>query len=285
MSRIPRRHLNLIAVPLLLAAMLALWPSTAEAQRRRYPARSVIVVGGSYGYPWYPYYGMWPQFGYPWGPWGGPPYYGYPMQDQLTASVRVDVTPRDAEVFVDGYSAGRVDDFDGVFQRLRLRPGNHEVTLYKPGYRTIRQNIYVGPRSDQKIRFDMEPLAAGETSEAPPQPTTPREEQGRFPFDEPFGPEPPQPPSQGAPPPDAARAPARFGTLSVRVQPADAEILVDGERWSAPATQDRLTIQLAEGRHQIEVRKAGFASYREDVLIRRDRALTLNVSLLRGDGQ
>src|SRR5262245_39277009 len=64
----------------------------------------------------------------------------YPVYDTgtgfryiLTSSVRLEVKPRDAEVFVDGYSAGHADDFDGVFQRLRLRPGSHEITLYLNG--------------------------------------------------------------------------------------------------------------------------------------------------------
>ena len=34
--------------------------------------------------------------------------------------VRLMVRPRDAAVYVDGYYAGVVDDFDGVFQRLTL---------------------------------------------------------------------------------------------------------------------------------------------------------------------
>ena len=42
-------------------------------------------------------------------------------------------------------------------------------------------------------------------------------------------------------------------------------------------------IQVAEGRHKVEVRKSGFVSYSEDVLIRRGATLTLNVSLLKGE--
>jgi hypothetical protein len=260
--------------------MLACLPADADAQRRRYPARSVVFVSGALVSPWHAYYGAWPQFGHPWGPWG-PGAYGYPMRDVLTSSIRLEVTPRDAEVFVDGYSAGHVDDFDGIFQRLRVRPGSHEITLYKPGFRTVRQNLYLGPRADQKIRLDMEPLPAGDTAELPPPPRTDQNERRPLPFDEPF--------TEGAPhevpsaPTPAATAPAdRFGTLSVRVQPADAELVVDGERWAAPTDQDRITIRLTEGRHRLEIRKNGFSTYREEILIRRDRALSLNVSLLSG---
>jgi hypothetical protein len=242
----------------------------------------VVVVGG-YGYPRYPYfyrplYSPWFQYGRPWGPY--PRYgYGYAFFDELTSSVRLEVTPRDAEVYVDGYAAGRVDDFDGIFQRLRLRPGSHEIVIYLSGYRTIRQNLYLNPRSDQKVKYTLERLAAGEVSEPPPAP--------RAAPDGELQPARPQFPFEPEPRPDQqdpqVTPSARFGTLSVRVQPADAEIVIDGEPWSAPAAQDRISIRLAEGRHRVEIRKPGFADYREDVLIRDNRTLTLNVSLLRGD--
>ena len=63
--------------------------------------------------------------------------------------------------------------------------------------------------------------------------------------------------------------------------PADAEVFIDGERWAGPATSDRLTIRLATGRHRVEVRKQGLATYTEDVLIRQAATLSLNVSLLK----
>ena len=66
------------------------------------------------------------------------------------------------------------------------------------------------------------------------------------------------------------------------MQPVDADILIDGERWAAPAGLDRVVIQLSEGRHHVEVHKEGFSQYTEDILIRRGMPFTLNVSLLRG---
>jgi hypothetical protein len=65
------------------------------------------------------------------------------------------------------------------------------------------------------------------------------------------------------------------------MQPRDAELVVDGEPWTAARAEDRISVQLAEGRHHIEVRQAGFATYTEEVLIRANNTLTLNVSLLR----
>lgn len=279
---------------------VAAFPLQTQAQRHGpyrgpYPGpvvRSTVFVGGfgyGYGYPFYPYFGF--GFGYPWGgpwgyPWGYPPYgygygyYGYPAYDPLTSSVRVDVDQRDAQVFVDGYAAGVVDEFDGVWQRLRVRPGPHEITIYLNGYRTVRRSLYLGPGADQKIRLTMDKLPGGETSEPPPAPSDPpipdQTDEARAFRD-------PQRPPERAPEREIDVARAAFGTLAIRVQPADAEIFVDGERWSAPAGQDRLSIRLTEGRHRIEVRKEGFVAYTEEVLIRRNATMTLNVSLLRQD--
>jgi hypothetical protein len=61
----------------------------------------------------------------------------------LESALRLQVTPRETEVFVDGYFAGRVDDFDGRFQRLRIQPGEHELTLYLEGHRKITQQVLI----------------------------------------------------------------------------------------------------------------------------------------------
>ena len=55
------------------------------------------------------------------------------------------MSPKEAELYMDGYYAGIVDDFDGVFQRLSIEPGEHEVTLYRDGFRTVHQRVYLTP--------------------------------------------------------------------------------------------------------------------------------------------
>jgi hypothetical protein len=222
--------------------LIAAWPDRAEAQRH-----------GQRGWAPYPY-----------------GYYPYGALDQLSSTLHLEVEPREAKVFVDGYSAGIVDDFDGLFQRLRVEPGGHEITFYLEGYRTIRQTVYLSPGDGRALRFRMDRLPDGETAEPPPdpQPQTAGPPQGGPPYE----------PERRPRAPEPAQA---FGTLSLRVQPADAEILVDGEPWKAPEGQDRVGIRLAAGEHRIEVSKAGFARYTETVLIQRGRTLALNVSLTR----
>jgi archaellum component FlaG (FlaF/FlaG flagellin family) len=306
-----RHHISRLALLTgLVVGAIAGWPSEAAAQRYGYPYRSHVVIGvgfgfgGYYGYPFYPYYNPWFYSAwYPWGGWGpyapygpyyGPYGYGYPYFDD-TGSVRLEVTPRETEVFVDGYSAGTVDRFDGFFQRLRLGPGEHEVVLYLNGYRTVRQHVYLTRGSDQKVRYSMVPLAPGEAAEPrptpppeppPDQPSNPSARPRGGPPGPPPGPRPPQRPGPSGverPGPSGVEAlpQGNFGSVAVRVQPADADVLIDGERWSAPSTQERLVVQLSEGRHHVEVRKDGYEQYSSDVQVRRGETVNVNVSLLK----
>ena len=70
-----------------------------------------------------------------------------------------------------------------------------------------------------------------------------------------------------------------FGTVVFRVQPAGAEILIDGQRWQGPEGDDRLIVQLAEGSHRVEIRKEGFVPFSTDVSVRGGETTPLNVSL------
>ena len=67
--------------------------------------------------------------------------------------------------------------------------------------------------------------------------------------------------------PDRDNRADRFGTLSVRVQPMDAQITIDGERWEAPGGE-RISVQLTEGTHRIEVRKEGYRTYTSTISVR-----------------
>ncbi len=59
--------------------------------------------------------------------------------------VRLKVEPKDAEVYVDGYYAGIVDDFDGIWQQLRLDDGGHRIEVRKPGLETLIFEVMIQP--------------------------------------------------------------------------------------------------------------------------------------------
>ena len=250
--------------------------------------------GGFYGFssyyaPYYPgyyrpYYAGYysPYFG---GPWPYYPYYAYSAYD-VSGNVRTQVMPRQTEVFVDGYYAGTVDDFDGTFQRLHVEPGDHSVELFLPGHRPHQLSVYVQPGRTFNIRHVMEPLAPGDPEPArpvgaplPPPGTRNPGATARPPID-PRGPI----PEVRGPGPEA-RAPTpgaqAFGQLSLRVQPGDAEVRIDGERWEGALTSERLEVQLGAGLHRLEIRKDGYRSYFTDVTILNGQTRTLNVALTR----
>jgi hypothetical protein len=59
--------------------------------------------------------------------------------------LRLDVSPRDAEVWVDGAFAGVVDDFDGAFQSLRLEAGGYRIEIVAPGYEPLVFDVRISP--------------------------------------------------------------------------------------------------------------------------------------------
>ena len=119
----------------------------------------------SYGY-YNPYYNSF-YLGYlAYSPWGWmPAFYGYPgssgyyqAQGYDTGRVRLKVKPRDAEVLVDGYFAGQVDDFDGMLQSLRLDSGGYRIEIRKPGFETLTFDVRVQPDRTITYRADMKPV-------------------------------------------------------------------------------------------------------------------------------
>ena len=117
--------------------------------------------GYGYGYDPYGYYGgyyggyydpLMDPYGYGGGYSGMDPYGGsYPQGGSSStytkeqASLRLKIKPRDASVFVDGYYAGIVDDFDGIFQRLHIEAGAHRVEIRAPGYETLTFEVRLDP--------------------------------------------------------------------------------------------------------------------------------------------
>jgi PEGA domain-containing protein len=209
------------------------------------------------------------------------------------SDLRFNVKPKEAEVYVDGYFAGQVEDFNGAFQRLHVAPGQHDITVFMNGYHSLTQKLYLSPNSTRKIEGTLEKLNPGEPPEAAPQPSPDSrrrdDEFERVP--PPGGPRPgpstrrlPPPPPRDRPDrvPPASAGTSQSGTLSIRVQPSGATIFIDGERWTGPAGNDeRLLVQVPEGRHKIEVERDGYERFVTDIDVRRMETAPVNVSLTR----
>jgi hypothetical protein len=73
--------------------------------------------------------------------------------------LRLKVEPTSAEVLVDGYYMGTVDDFNGVFQKMDLTSGPHHVEIRAPGFRPITFDVRIEPNDTVTYRGELQLLA------------------------------------------------------------------------------------------------------------------------------
>jgi hypothetical protein len=269
-------------------------PSTAERRHPRagtgrggsggggyypgYPGYPCYGCGGGWGY--YPGYGYWGSYWWPyasygwyggyWGyPWGGGGATVYHSEGNPPGSVRVLVDPSEARVYVDGYYAGTVDDFDGLFQRLNVPTGRHEITLKLEGYKTHRVKIYVPSDGTVKLHYDLE-KGTGETFEDlsgnAPEPELRREREA----------DDQRPPERA----DSDEPQVGTGRLRADIRPPDASVYVDGAfRGTA---REAASLRLPAGRHRIEIVRPGYRTEEREVEVHAGETTQLDVDLERG---
>ena len=276
-----------------LALAVGLWPSDAHAQTRGRarprvspPPRVSSQVRVYRPYYYAPYYYA-PYFsGFYWGPgwgpygWYSPAYYGqyrYPPYRYAgyydESALRVQVKPNDAEVFVDGYFVGEVDSFDGLFQRLHLTPGEHVIEIFHERYRPLREAMRFAPRETYELKRELEPLAPGDPAPVRPKPDPSARPVERDSYDR-------RPERGGTEPAERADPPrGESGAVAIRIQPAGATVLIDGQKWEGPDGPDRLVVHLSEGTHRVEIQKEGYRPFVTEVRVRRGETVPLNVSL------
>ena len=73
----------------------------------------------------------------------------------------------------------------------------------------------------------------------------------------------------------AAQQRTDFGTLSVQVRPPDAEIFIDGERWTGSEGPGPLEVQVSPGTHRVEIRSPGRQTFVRTISIRAGETLPL----------
>ncbi|MEE2965669.1 MAG: hypothetical protein VX427_16190 [Acidobacteriota bacterium] len=108
-----------------------------------FPGYSTFNIGSGYGsgYRYDPYWHG--SYGNSYG------YSAYAYQsygnNYYTGSLRLKVQPRFGEVFVDGYYVGVVNDYDGIFQRLRLEEGPHHIEIIETGFVPLEFDVLILP--------------------------------------------------------------------------------------------------------------------------------------------
>jgi PEGA domain-containing protein len=216
---------------------------------------------GSYGYS--PFYYS--------GAYGYAPYY-YRGRYRDSGSLRVIVDPEQTRVYVDGYYAGIADDFDGIFQRLSIPPGRHEITLKLDGYRTHKFRVYVPVDQTIKIHHVMERGTGEATDEVVGEPEY-RRDDDRDRDDGRYG------TSDRGDLREDDRDDAEAATVRLDLKPSDASVYVDGEfRGSGRRAE---TLRLAPGRHRIEVVRPGYRTVEREIDVRPGENARVEIELSR----
>jgi hypothetical protein len=205
--------------------------------------------GGHRRYPYYdPFYDpFFNRGGYGFNPYYGPfgaedyYYYGYNrspydryraederMPDARQGNVQLRIEPRDVMVFVDGVLSAR----DGR-ARLSLPSGRWRLEFVKPGYRTETVDVEV----TQGVSVRVERRLVRLDDETPSTPQAP--------------------------------VLGDTGELHVDVHPDDAIVYLDGRAigLAGDVRSSAALRRLPAGRHRIEVRRPGYATLREEVVV------------------
>ena len=166
-----------------------------SASGARYAAHPPAHGGPGYGHggypyrgyggyrPYYPYWG-WAGWGWGWGwgyapywstwwwggPWGGTSIYvapdyvaggsvGVGVRQGRYAIVKTDVSPQEAQIYLDGKYIGSADDFDGYPDFLYLGPGKYQLEFRMPNYMTYATELDVTAGQQIKIeeKLKLEP--------------------------------------------------------------------------------------------------------------------------------
>ena len=261
------------------------------AQPRRGGARVVpprarggrtVVRGRGYYSPYY--YGYPYGYGYGYGyPYYGAGYYGYYGGGySSTGSVRLKVKPRHAEVLVDGYYVGSIDDFDGTFQSLKLEPGPVSIEVRAAGFEALRLDVMV--LAGRKITYE-ENMRAGDPGQAPtpaPRPPAGGPDRGVA-DDQPVRPD--RDTEPGSPAGYDGQPPA-FGGVRLRVEPRHAQVFVDSYFVGTVDDFDSgKGLPLESGPQSIEVRSDGYESLQIKVWILPDQTTTYEGDLTAAPGR
>jgi hypothetical protein len=184
--------------------------------------------------------------------------------------VRVLVEPKQTRVYVDGYYAGIADDFDGIFQRLNLAPGRHDISLRLDGFRTNNVKLYVPYDGTIKLHHQMV-RGSGEVDAGvvgrPEDYARFEGRGGRYEDDEDYEDDRDLRADQ-----DGERALVRLD-----VRPGDASVYVDGAFRGTG--RDLRQLRLVAGRHRIEVVRPGYRTVERDVDVRRGETVDVDIDL------
>jgi hypothetical protein len=192
---------------------------------------------------------------------GYPPYGFRVFTDWRPATLRLDVSPADAQVFVDARYLGSVDNFKSAFHRLTLSGGPHLVIIRKPGFTSLALEIAVFPGQSVTFSRKMQPAA---------DPTNPDIDELAPAFEE------------GAALPPTTKA---SGDVRLDVKPKDADVYADG--FYVGTVEDfsgSQHLMLTLGQHHLSMQHDGYEPLDVTMTVDSERTVIYRAALTKPAG-
>jgi hypothetical protein len=82
----------------------------------------------------------------------------------VTATLKIEVHPTRAAVFLDGLFVGHAGEFEGAGRGMLVAPGTHRIRIELPGYRDFESDI--NPLANQKVEIKTELVKNGPSEES-----------------------------------------------------------------------------------------------------------------------
>src|SRR5262245_6934298 len=140
-----RRARQLLILAVTLPLVLLAGSGQAHAGVRVGVRASVVFPVGYYWDPWW--------YPYPYAPYPYPRYAQLPPRN--VAPVELHVSPRKADVIVDGANVGQARDFNSAAYPLWLKPGTHTLELSRSGYQTLRVKFAVQKGRAYRVHYEL----------------------------------------------------------------------------------------------------------------------------------
>lgn len=196
--------------------------------------------------------------------------------------IDLDVTPMDAQVWVDGEYVGLASHFSGEPTYMKLASGSHTVQLARDGFAAQRFTVVVEPNRLITLDVGLVPVAAAPAVVAAPvvaaTDVAPAPAASAAPVAE------SAPATDAVPvveePPTYQLDLEKTGYLALTVAPADASLYIDDKPYGVAAEyNDDKSIVLRAGSHTVQVIRPGYVSNVQTVEIVSDTTKTVSVTL------
>ncbi len=84
-------------------------------------------------------------------------------RDAELATIKLNVSPSRAAVFLDGRFVGHAGELGGIGKALQVVPGTHRIRIALPGYTTFQTDINPLPKQKVEVKTDLVKSAVPET--------------------------------------------------------------------------------------------------------------------------